>query len=321
MPTKKIKILDCTIRDGGFTNGWNYSEEYVKKLMVNCDNCNLYAFELGYLINDKYLKDGMGVWRNVPFKLIKKLRSDVDFKSKISIMIDIWRYDFTKLDPSSETGIDIIRLCIYPKDLNNYEFVYQLLSKLGYKVSINIIAASHLNDEHINLISESLEKYSNYINYLYVADSFGSLNVETTEILIQKLKRISDKHNLLLGYHAHDNGGVALANTLKAIEVGADIVDGTYEGLGRGGGNLILENFILYNYFHNKNSLDINSFLQFLMVFYQNRINKLKEIKELICGFMNVHPYRLREFNPNNNNLDYVFKELNKLDSEEKQIY
>ncbi len=316
-----IEILDCTIRDGGFVNGWQYSYEYVKNLMINSNNCNLKFFEIGYILNEEFVKEGMGPWRNVQEDLIEKLKKETNLKAKISVMIDIWRYDFDKLPNKNNSSIDLIRLCVYPKDLIKYIDIYKKIHLSGYLISINIIAASHLSDSDYDNIKTLVDNYSIYFQYLYLADSFGGLEPYNTEKIIKKIKNIIGVKNILLGFHAHNNGGIALSNTLKAIENGIDIIDGTYNGDGRGGGNLVLEDFLLYNYFYKDYNLNIEQLLIFLTNYYNNDKYKIKYLKELICGYLNIHPYRLRDFNDNNNNLYNIYKKLSLLNNIEKQTY
>ena len=316
-----IKILDCTIRDGGFENGWLYEYNYVKKLMINSNNCNLYAFEIGYIINDEFVQNGMGQWRNVSFEVIKQLKKETNLKSKISVMIDIWRYDFNKLPNKKDTEIDIIRLCVYPDKLLDFINIYQKVNELGYEVSINIIAVSHLNNTHFNNINKLIIEYNNFFHYLYLADSFGNLNIKSTENIIKNIIKNIKKYNIILGFHSHNNGNIALSNTLKAIELGASIIDATYGGIGRGGGNLILEDFLLYNYYFKNYNLNIEELFIFLIQYYNNDKTKINYLKDMICGFLNVHPYRLRIFNNNNNNLLFIHNELSLLNNEDKKTY
>jgi len=317
----KIKIIDCTVRDGGFENGWNYSYEQVKDMMINCDVANLYAFEIGYILNEEFVQEGMGPWRNIQFDLIKKIKTDTSIQAKISVMIDIWRYDFNNLPEKKYTSIDIIRLCIYPNDLLKYVDIYEKLRSLGYLISINIIAVSHIKPEHYCELETLVKSHGDFFDFLYLADSFGSLHTNTLETIIKNINKIIKGKNILLGFHGHNNGGLALSNSLRAIELGVDIIDGTYNGSGRGGGNLVLEDFILYNFFYKDYQINIKLFLEFLKNYYNNNSLKNKYLKELICGFLNVHPYRLREFNENNNNLYLVYEKLSLLNNNDKQIY
>ena len=96
-------------------------------------------------------------------------------------MIDIWRYDFNKLIESKLSGIDIIRLCVYHQDILKYKEIYKKLFNYGYKISLNIIAVSHLKDTDINEILFNINKIKDNIHILYVADSFGSLNIDSTK--------------------------------------------------------------------------------------------------------------------------------------------
>ena len=110
---KKSMLLDCTIRDGGFDTNFNWTEEEVKNTLKASSEIGYNYFEIGYLTDPKILTEKDGLWRNVPFSLISKIKQEVKPKCKISVMIDCWRYNIQDLPPSNETDIDLIRVCSY----------------------------------------------------------------------------------------------------------------------------------------------------------------------------------------------------------------
>ena len=92
---KKIKLVDCTIRDGGFTNNWEFNYDDVLEMIKVDIKLGLEYFELGYLMDNKYLQGNKpGLWRNCSYDLIKKIKKETNNKIKISLMVDHWRFDF-----------------------------------------------------------------------------------------------------------------------------------------------------------------------------------------------------------------------------------
>lgn len=315
-----IKILDCTVRDGGFVNNWNYKYEDVLNMIEIDGNIGIDYYEVGYLINDELVDESnRSLWRNCSFETINKIRKDINIKSKISVMIDHWRYDFNKLPDSNTSGIDLIRICNY---IENIESVFETCKKLkekGYEVSINIIASSYLTN--LDLIKiKSYMISETYIDWYYFADSFGSMTPENIENIILFYKNDPRTSHIKIGIHCHNNCQIALCNTIKAIECGVDMIDGTYTGEGRGGGNLPLENILLYLKIKYNYNLNLDSLLEFLPKLYKQKHIDPYIIRETISGLMNVHPYRLKKYD-NNLNLLELYNILKNLPISKKKDY
>jgi isopropylmalate/homocitrate/citramalate synthase len=124
--------------------------------------------------------------------------------------------------------------------------------------------------------------------------------------------------NVLIGFHAHDNMSLSMANTITALENGADMVDGTYTGIGRGGGNLPLEIITLYLNISKNYNLDLNALFTYLDLTTKNE-EDIERIKQAICGILNVHPYRLRDIA--GKSILETYTELNNLSLKDKARY
>ena len=81
---KKLMILDCTIRDGGFENNFNFTTHEVKKTLKTSSEIGYNYFEMGYLTDLKILSESDGLWRNVPFQLISEIKTKVDPKYRFN---------------------------------------------------------------------------------------------------------------------------------------------------------------------------------------------------------------------------------------------
>jgi 4-hydroxy 2-oxovalerate aldolase len=316
-----VKILDCTVRDGGFANNWNYKYDDVLNMIQIAGDIGIEYYELGYLMDNKYLdaNNNNNLWRNCSFDTINKIRKDVNVKCKISVMIDHWRYDFNKLPHKKETGIDLIRICNYIESIESTFNTCKELKEKGYEVSINIIACSYLtNLDLIKLKSYMISE--TYIDWYYFADSYGSMTPHMTENIILFYKNDPRTQHINIGYHCHNNCQIAIANTIKAIECGANMIDGTYSGEGRGGGNLPLENIILYLKIKSNYNFNITKMLDFIVNFYKTRNINSYSIRETIAGLMNIHPYRLKKYD-NISDLVELYNILEELHISKKKDY
>lgn len=118
---KKIYLLDCTIRDGGFLNNWKYSLENVISYYKIISNCGIDFFECGFICND-FNKD-YGDWWSVTPNLIQKLKMSIDNGSKIATMILI--ENITKLTIKIK-DLDMIRILINLKKQKFQKKLFQI---------------------------------------------------------------------------------------------------------------------------------------------------------------------------------------------------
>jgi len=312
---KRVKVLDCTIRDGGFENNFSFTIEDVKRALKTSSDVGYDYFEIGYLTNPELVKKDAGIWKNIPFDLVSEIKNDVKPNCKISVMIDSWRYDIKNLIPSSETDIDLIRVCSYEEQLDDSLEMCREIKRLGYEVSLNVICTSYIDIDSFVKIREKLLT-EDFLDFLCFADSYGALTPDYVRKIITIFRNMNP--NVLIGFHSHDNMSMSMANTITAIENGADMVDGTYTGIGRGGGNLRLELLTLYLSLNKGYQFNLNSLFEYLDVYITDETRK-KRTKEAICGMLNVHPYRLEEIKEKS--ISNIFEELQDLELEKKRRY
>ena len=313
---KRVKVLDCTIRDGGFENNFGFTIDEVKKALDTSAKVGYSYFEIGYLTNEEILSKDAGIWKNVPFDLISEIKNDVKPDCKISVMIDSWRYDVDRLPPSSETDIDLVRVCSYEEQIDMALEKCRKIKELGYEVALNIICTSYISVESFVKIREKLLT-EDFLDFLCFADSYGALTPDYVKKSVTLFRNMNP--NIMIGFHTHDNMSMSMANTITAIENGADIVDGTYTGIGRGGGNLRLELITLYLTLNKKyDAFNLTDLFKYLDVYITDE-NRKKRTKEAICGMLNVHPYRLEEIKEKS--ISDIFEELRVLDFDKKRRY
>lgn len=138
--------------------------------------------------------------------------------------------------------VDIVRFAINPKKIIETKNFLKVTKSLGFKVCVNLMY-SHLILDNSDLVEKVL-KLKKYFNVLYIVDSYGSLVVEDVRKIINIIKGLDDK--IQLGFHAHNNLELALANSIEAIKSNIDYLDCTITGMGRGAGNLKTELLLTY---------------------------------------------------------------------------
>lgn len=172
MKTNQCKIVDCTIRDGGLVNNWDFSVEFVQNLYAGLNEAGVDYMEIGYKNSPKLLKgaEGAGPWRFLDDDFLRKVIPQKGH-TKLSALVDIGRVDENDILPRSESMLDLIRVACYSKDVEKALQLVQTFHDLGYETTINIMALSNVMEnellEAFEMIRESV------VDVVYIVDSYS----------------------------------------------------------------------------------------------------------------------------------------------------
>lgn len=292
-----IKVLDCTLRDGGLVNDFFFTDEFVKELYRANVKAGVDYMEFGYKASKEMFDvNKFGKWKFCNDKDIREIVGDNKTDMKISVMADVGRCDFRKdILNKKDSPIDLIRIATYINTIPAAIEMIEDCTKKGYETTVNIMAISKSNDVDIDAALELLCRSS--VGTIYLVDSYGSLYPEQISSLAQRYLEMANKYGKKVGIHAHNNQQLAFANTIEAIIGGVCYLDATVSGMGRGCGNCPSE--ILLGFLKNP-KYKINSLLQFI----ENYIVPLREsgvvwgydVPYLLTGILNQHPKTAIEF-------------------------
>lgn len=236
---EKIKVLDCTIRDGGLVNNHDFDTRFVREVYKALSEAGVDYMEIGYKNSKKlFSPKEFGKWKFCDDDDIRKAIEGIESKTKISVMVDVDRVDVEAVLPRKDSPVAMIRVASYVKDIDKAIYLVNHFADKGYETTVNIMAISKALDNELTECFHQLEKECK-ADVIYIVDSFGSLYQETTEFLIKKAKSILKTKEI--GIHAHNNQQLAFGNTIEAIIHDANFVDATVYGLGRAAGNCPLE--------------------------------------------------------------------------------
>jgi len=283
----QIKVLDCTIRDGGLINQWQFSDEVVRKVFLALSEAGVDYMEIGYKSSDKYFsRDEHGAWKFCTEEDIKRIAGDVETKMKLSAMADVGRIDSEDIPSKKDSILNMIRVACYAKEIDKgIALAHECLDK-GYEATINLMAVSKVLERDLDEALDDLSK--SYVPVVYLVDSFGALYSEQIHFLTQKyFKALPGKE---LGIHTHNNQQLAFANTIEAIIAGVNRLDSTLYGMGRGAGNCPLE--LLLSFLKNP-KFDIRPLIQVIQEIFipmKADIEWGYHIPYLITGVLNEHP-------------------------------
>ena len=294
------KILDCTIRDGGYYTDWKFEDNIVKSLVRSLDSNGVDIIEIGYkspVKGGSYRKCNDGFIKSIiDFKIDAKLAFMIDVKDYIKnnkVNVDLLK-DIIK--ESYKSPFDICRIAAKHDEIKYINELVEIIEKLGYEVICNLMGASTLEIEQI----KDITKVNSEV--LYIADSYGSLLPSDVEKIFKNVN--------LQGIHTHDNLGLAFANCLTAISYGATYIDGTITGMGRGVGNVRTEQLLV---FRNKKItpelLDVIDHFNILKNKFKWGHNSLY----MLSALNDIHPLYSQDLNQSNLNNKQLIDSVDEL--------
>jgi len=230
-----IKIMDVSLRDGGYLNNWRFEADQLKKAALLLDSLMIDYIELGY-INDEL---SLGMADKSALRVLEEIAGRARHAG-FAMMINP---KFQNVKHRLCHFADYISYIRVPCDFTNIAAAMKLaeyIKRNNIKVSFNLISITQYSHQELIDFIQSFQG-SGLFDLLYVADSRGSLKPHQVSEIIQTLQI---HFYCPLGFHAHDNLGRAIANTLASIEAGCHWVDGSVSGYGLGGGNTSMETLL-----------------------------------------------------------------------------
>ena len=311
-----IKILDCTVRDGGLMNEHYFSDDIVKAVYEADVAAGVDYMELGYKASKKiFAPDEYGRWKFCDEDDIKRIVGDNPTDLKLSVMADAERCDYHEdIVPSEQSPVDLVRVATYIHQIPTALDMIKDAHDKGYETTVNLMAVSTVMEPELDKAIELLAQSEARV--IYLVDSFGAMYSEQVHYLIKKYMSFAEPQGKTVGMHAHNNQMLAYANTIEAIVLGANMHDGSMAGLGRGAGNCPLE--LLLGFLHNP-KYDLRPVLQCI----QHVIEPMREellwgydIPYMITGQLNQHPRAAMKFNASEDRGD-ILKFYDQMSEEE----
>jgi len=241
-----MKILDCTLRDGGYYNNWDFCPNVVVNYLNSMASAGIDYVELGLR---NFPKDGfLGAFAYTTEEYLNSI--DLPKGPVYGVMVDAKTILTSGLNvkdsiddlfvPSVESKIGLIRIAAHFCEVEQSAEIVQYLKQLGYKVGYNLMQAG---GKPCDVISSKalMAKEWGALDVLYFADSLGNMDATEVERVITALRVHWDGE---LGIHTHNNMGKGLDNTLTARNSGVTWLDATITGMGRGAGNTQTESLL-----------------------------------------------------------------------------
>lgn len=289
MEESRVKILDCTIRDGGLCNKSAFGIDTVRSVYGAACAAGIDYIELGYR-NSKSIfpTEEYGPWRFCDETELRKVVEGIKpNRTKISIMQDAHKAIAEDVIPKAESVASLIRIATYIKDIDKAVRLANNATKKGYDCSINIMAISRESPEAIRQTLARIQADTD-VQFVYIVDSYGALYADDVRALTSMYREILK--NKSIGIHCHNNQQLAFANSIEGIKNGADIADGTLFGLGRGSGNCPIELLAGYIRDEKYKLLPLLEAVENAILPLRNDIEWGYHMPYMLSGLLNQHP-------------------------------
>lgn len=302
----EIKVLDCTIRDGGLMNNHQFDDSIVLSVYQSCVEAGIDYMEIGYINSrGQFPPREFGPWKHSMEKDIRRIVTDNDTPLKLSAMADAEKSDYkTDILPKSDSVLDMIRVATYIHQIPLAIDMIKDAHDKGYETSLNLMALSTVPERELK---EGLFLMANSeAEAICIVDSFGALYSEQIDNYMDSFLELVKGTGKEIGIHTHNNQQLAFANTIQATIRGANRLDASIAGLGRGAGNCPLE--LLLSFLHNP-KFRLRPILHCIQHTIEPLREKLKwgfDYPYMITGMLNEHPRTGMAFNDTDQRGDIV---------------
>ncbi len=290
---KNINLLDCTLRDGGYYNNWDFSIDLIQDYLNCLSESGVKYIELGFrsMMSKNYLGPCAYTTDNFiqSLKIPKNIKLGVMINANEIISKKLSKKDFLHFALGArKTEISFIRFACHFDEVDKIlPFINQIKIK-KFKLMLNLMQITERNSFEIEEVSKKISNSN--VDVLYFADSMGGLEPKNIEKIVKSLRKYWKKD---IGFHAHDNMGKALTNAQRSIDFGVRWIDSTITGMGRGPGNVKTEYALIEFKDKLENKFNISPILKLI----NKRFNNLKQkyswgsnVYYYLSGLYGIHP-------------------------------
>ncbi|MBI2855043.1 MAG: aldolase catalytic domain-containing protein [Chloroflexi bacterium] len=293
----EIKVFDCTIRDGGLMNSHLFDDETVRAVYAACVDGGIDYMEVGYINSRRLFSPSKhGAWKFCKEDDIRRIVGENNTPLKLSAMADAGKSDYREdILPRGQSVLKMIRVAAYIHQIPLALDMIKDAHDKGYETTINLMSVSVIKERELDEALSLLAKSE--VETIYLVDSFGALYCEQARFLLDKYLACAQASGKQVGMHAHNNQQLAFANTIEALIKGANMLDASMAGLGRGAGNCPTE--LLVGFLHNP-KFHLRPILECIQHHVEPLRKKLKwgfDAPYMMTGLLNQHPRAAIEFN------------------------
>lgn len=233
-----IKVLDCTLRDGGYVNNWAFSREEYNCIISCLETAGIDCIEVGIMgrddsteFNTKY-----SAYNEIP-PIARESHKNILF----TVMTTVGEAESIPIPAKGEESVDAIRIAFFKQDIDKMTVLAKNVRDKGYQVFLQAMATYMYDSDELENLIVTVNQLEG-VSALYLVDSFGTLYPDDVKKRCLEIDSLLES-DIALGFHAHNNLQLALANDIAFLEIMSSsprnnvYLDATIYGMGRGAGN------------------------------------------------------------------------------------
>lgn len=287
-----MEILDTTIRDGSYAVDFKFSCEDVKNLVSKSNRIGINYIEIGHGmgLNASSSINGISLHSDIEYMVAAKEASP---ESKLGFFCIPGIARIEDLHLCKEYGMYFIRVGINVTEYKRIKKYVEEAKKLGLHVAVNYMKSYVASPHEFSEATSYASKCG--ADCIYIVDSAGCMLAEDIDEYINVIRQTS---NIKIGFHGHNNIGLAVSNSIHCVLTGVDYIDCSYQGLGRSCGNASLEQFVMVlERMGIGTQMDIPRVLEYGYSALRNIVNqeKLTNPLDYVCGYAGFHSSYLKD--------------------------
>ena len=320
---KDIKLLDCTLRDGGYVNDWRFGYPNIVSIFERLVDANVDIIEVGFLDGRRPFDIDRSIFPDT--KSADKIYGSLDKKNSLVVgMIDYGTCDISNLSKCEDSFLDGIRVIFKKGKMHEAMEYCRKVKELGYKVCSQLVSVTSYTDDELLEVIGLVNDVKPYA--VSMVDTYGLMDDEWLLHIYKILDDILDER-IRIGFHAHNNFQLGYSNALSFIRYNGKhniIVDGTLYGMGKSAGNDPIELVAMalnekYGGNYNIDSL-LEAINESIMDFYKKTPWGYK-IFFYLCAKNKCHPNYLTDFEKEENlSVTRIDELLSTIEPEDKKL-
>lgn len=234
----KVRVLDCTLRDGGYINNWKFGKQTIRSVVKSLAEAKIDIIECGFIRN-AIPSDELSVFNSMD--QISKAIAPKFEKVLYAAMIEHHNKVYHKIPVYDGRGADIIRVTFRKNEWQDAKNSIRKIIEKGYRVCIQPVGTTSYDDESLLQLLKDVNELKPYAFYL--VDTLGVMYRHDMRRFFYLIDN-NLAQDICLGFHSHNNLQMSFANAQEMIRLAnkrSIIIDSSCYGMGRGVGNLATE--------------------------------------------------------------------------------
>ena len=317
-------LLDCTLRDGGYLNDWNFGNNTLTSIFKCLISSGIEIIEVGFL--DERRKFDMNYSIMPDTNSVSKIYGNIDKRNSMIVgMIDYGTCSIKNIQHCNESYLDGIRVIFKKHCMHDAINFCKQIKSLGYRVFIQAVSITSYSEKELLELIELVNELKPYA--MSIVDTYGLLHQDSL-VQIFNIMDANLSKEICIGYHAHNNFQMGYANCIEVLNKDVKrkiLVDATLYGMGKSAGNAPIELISMYMNEKFIKKYDINQILEAIEKNIIEIYNKMPwgyNLFYYISALNKCHPnYVSYLMNKRTLSIKSINKILELIDTEKKLLY